>query len=180
MSKDWEHEPAPVGNGRIVLNEVMKDLQQKAVVGFEKYGTPLRENNGRNALVDAYQEHLDACMYLKQRIMEEEFFKSDPSSRHPYPSESILDDIKAWSPNGFKLQCEELKSLFFEYGRFSSEVISDEEGKKQIHVYIATGGWSGNEEIIGALQSNFLWWSMNWQSSMRGGAYTFSCPERRW
>lgn len=36
-----------------------------------------------------------------------------------------------------------------------------------------TGGWSGNEEIINALQNNKLFWSMWWQKTERGGHYTF-------
>ena len=36
-----------------------------------------------------------------------------------------------------------------------------------------TGGWSGNEEIIKALQDNKLFWLMWWQKTERGGHYTF-------
>ncbi|MCP4365406.1 MAG: hypothetical protein GY800_08940 [Planctomycetes bacterium] len=65
-------EPAPTGDGREVLAEVLKDLKERDKVGRVKYGTPLKTNNGRRALVDAYQEALDLCMYLKQTIMESE------------------------------------------------------------------------------------------------------------
>ena len=41
------------------------------------------------------------------------------------------------------------------------------------HLYLATGGWSGNESIIGALKQNRLFWSMCWHKSMTGGAYWF-------
>ena len=63
-------EPAPVGDGVVVLDLVMKDLQDRAVAGEQKYGTKLRCNNGRNALYDAYQEALDLVMYLRQAIEE--------------------------------------------------------------------------------------------------------------
>ena len=63
-------EPVPVGNGEIVLFEVMQDLMSRAQTGKEKYGTYLKTNNGRDALMDAYQEALDLAMYLKQKIME--------------------------------------------------------------------------------------------------------------
>jgi len=36
-----------------------------------------------------------------------------------------------------------------------------------------TGGWSGNEDIIEALHRNFLFWSMYWWNSRRGGHYIF-------
>ena len=39
--------------------------------------------------------------------------------------------------------------------------------------YLATGGWSGNEAVIGALHANHLFWSLYWRRSERGGAYWF-------
>ena len=38
--------------------------------GKKKHGTYLRIHNGRDALMDAYQEAIDMVMYLKQAIME--------------------------------------------------------------------------------------------------------------
>lgn len=40
-------------------------------MGLKKYGTVLQPNNGRDALVDAYQEALDLVVYLRQRIEED-------------------------------------------------------------------------------------------------------------
>ena len=67
---DTIHQPPPTGNGQVVLFEVLKDLRKRAIAGRVKYGTMLRVSNGRDALVDAYQESLDLCMYLKQVLME--------------------------------------------------------------------------------------------------------------
>jgi hypothetical protein len=39
-------------------------------MGIAKYGTPLQTFNGRDPLIDAYQEALDLAVYLKQAIME--------------------------------------------------------------------------------------------------------------
>lgn len=67
-----DKEPAPVPHrGEYVINLVMKDLSERAREGKKKYGTFLQANNGRNALVDAYQEAMDLCMYLRQKIEEE-------------------------------------------------------------------------------------------------------------
>jgi hypothetical protein len=46
------------------------DLVARQEVGIAKYGTPLKTHNGRDALVDAYQESLDLLMYLRQWMME--------------------------------------------------------------------------------------------------------------
>jgi hypothetical protein len=45
----------------------MKDRDR---IGREKYGTPLQPHNGRDSLVDAYQEALDLCVYLRNEIEE--------------------------------------------------------------------------------------------------------------
>ena len=63
-------EPMPTGNGKTVIIEVLSDLLARDTVGQKKYKTSLKTNNGRDALMDAYQEALDLCMYLKQAIME--------------------------------------------------------------------------------------------------------------
>lgn len=64
------HEPDPIPGDKIVLELVMKDLNDRAEIGKEKYGTYLMTNNGRDALMDAYQEALDFVMYLRQAVEE--------------------------------------------------------------------------------------------------------------
>lgn len=39
-------------------------------VGRERYGTPLQAFNGRDAMVDLYQELLDAAVYARQVLAE--------------------------------------------------------------------------------------------------------------
>ena len=59
------------GNGSRVLDLVIQDLQERAQLGLRKYGYPLRPHQNRDALVDLYQELLDAVMYLRQYLEEE-------------------------------------------------------------------------------------------------------------
>lgn len=64
-------QPAPTSNSRpAVWDLVIKDMQERDAVGRERYGTPLQPFNGRDALVDAYQEALDLAVYLRQAIEE--------------------------------------------------------------------------------------------------------------
>lgn len=49
---------------------VMKDLAERKAVGIKRYGTALQPHNGRDALLDAYEEAQDLCMYLRQAIYE--------------------------------------------------------------------------------------------------------------
>lgn len=39
--------------------------------------------------------------------------------------------------------------------------------------YMSTGGWSGNEEVIDALQQNTMFWLFYWKKSERGGHFEF-------
>ena len=65
-------EPDPVKGKREVLPAVIADLHARSEFGRVKYGTVLMTYNGRNSLMDAYQESLDQVMYLKQTLMEQE------------------------------------------------------------------------------------------------------------
>ena len=49
---------------------VVGDMKDRDIIGRMRYGTPLQPHNGRDALVDAYQEALDLCAYLRQAIFE--------------------------------------------------------------------------------------------------------------
>lgn len=63
-------QPSPVGDGADITDLVVNDLQVRKEAGTKKYGTPLKAFNGRNALVDAYQEGLDMVLYMRQRLEE--------------------------------------------------------------------------------------------------------------
>jgi hypothetical protein len=71
MSKADRPEPPPINTGKAkILPLVVKDLEDRAEMGCDKYGVYLEAGNGRDALMDAYQEALDLCMYLRQAIEE--------------------------------------------------------------------------------------------------------------
>jgi hypothetical protein len=40
-------------------------------------------------------------------------------------------------------------------------------------LYLSTGGWSGNEDLIDALQHNHMFWATCWLRSERGGHHVF-------
>jgi hypothetical protein len=50
-------------------------------------------------------------------------------------------------------------------------------GKNVLKVELHTGGWSGNEDIIGALMNNTMFWTLCWEKSVRGGHYYFTIRE---
>lgn len=64
-------EPAPIKNDETPVWELaIADMRERNEIRFAKYGTRLQAHNGRNALVDAYQEALDLVVYLRQAIEE--------------------------------------------------------------------------------------------------------------
>lgn len=62
--------PIP-NNSEPVVNQVMHDLHRRKVMGIKKYGTPLQAHNGRCALQDLYEELMDATIYIKQKLLED-------------------------------------------------------------------------------------------------------------
>lgn len=51
---------------------------------------------------------------------------------------------------------------------------------REIAVVLVTGGWSGNESIIGALQNSFYVQMRLWHSSTRGGRHEYRVPVGEW
>lgn len=54
-----------------IADLVVADMIERKQIGIGRYGVPLRPHNGRDALQDAYEECLDLCVYLRQKIEEE-------------------------------------------------------------------------------------------------------------
>lgn len=63
-------QPPPQPGQQYVLDLVVHDIMARAEMGHAKYGTYLMTQNGRDALMDAYQEAIDLVMYLRQAIEE--------------------------------------------------------------------------------------------------------------
>lgn len=73
----------PVAGQQVVLPTLIKylekqasdplipDVQARASLGRTRYQTELMTHNGRDPVVDAYQELLDALMYLTQAVLEQ-------------------------------------------------------------------------------------------------------------
>jgi hypothetical protein len=68
---DEQAPPVAERNDKPVVWElVIADMQERDQVGRQRYGTPLQPHNGRDPLIDAYQELLDAAVYIRQAIYE--------------------------------------------------------------------------------------------------------------
>ena len=91
-----------------------------------------------------------------------------------YPTDFELKKIQKWDYKKFIKLMEYVETLWAypEWGFMRSY-----EGTAQF-IALSTAGWSGNEEIIGALQENGIFWSLCWESSRRGGHYLFKVNEK--
>lgn len=63
-------QPPPAGDGKPIWDLVVNDMRERDNLGRQRYNTPLRSWNGRDALIDAYQEVLDLAVYMRQEIEE--------------------------------------------------------------------------------------------------------------
>ena len=71
MTLAEKREPDPVkSDAPAAWDLVIQDMRQRDEFGHKKYGVRLQPNNGRDQLVDAYQEALDLCVYLRAAIYE--------------------------------------------------------------------------------------------------------------
>jgi len=62
-------QPRSIPNDDVAIWDlVIEDMKARDRFGTAKHGTRLQLNNGRDHLIDAYQEALDLCVYLRQEI----------------------------------------------------------------------------------------------------------------
>ena len=87
-------QPPPIAGKIDVAPVVIADIEARIAAGKEKYGTLLQTHNGRSALWDLYQELIDACMYIRQRLLEEEQAGNAPKCEPP-AIEKVVESTKA-------------------------------------------------------------------------------------
>jgi hypothetical protein len=64
-------QPNPITTDLPAITDlVIVDFKERMEMGIEKYGIPLQPNNGRDPLIDAFQEAMDLVLYLRQAIFE--------------------------------------------------------------------------------------------------------------
>jgi hypothetical protein len=66
-----------------LIESVLLDMRERDTLGRERYGKPLTSGNGRDHLIDAYQECLDASVYLANELDEH---GADPSAELSDPT----------------------------------------------------------------------------------------------
>lgn len=68
-----EVQPDPVHNDNPSAHDlVAADMMKRKQYGLDKYGTVLQAGNGRNSLLDAYDETQDLIVYMRTELAERE------------------------------------------------------------------------------------------------------------
>lgn len=83
-----------------------------------------------------------------------------------YPTEAFLEKVKGADVTNFHEFMAMIKPEWA-FGNFGWRQEGD-------IYYLSTGGWSGNEDIISAMQDNQMFWLMYWARTSRGGHYIFA------
>ena len=103
----------------------------------------------------------------------------DFTDGHGYPTDIATQIISSWPVTDIQGLFVFAKSLWWAPEYFSAEEIQDGYDHPAIRLNISTAGWSGNEELVGALQDTILW-LVYWQSSRRGGHHVIDIPLSAW
>ena len=92
-----------------------------------------------------------------------------------YPTDKFLKYVKNYdlSKKSIKTLMDDIESEWW----MPSWGWKQTRRKDRIIFEVSTGGWSGNEDIIEALQKNELFWCFMFEQSRVGGHYIFSIWE---
>lgn len=85
---------------------------------------------------------------------------------YEYPTEEQLERIKKWDIKDPEGLIAFLHSIWW----MPSWGFKFEKKNDIIELELHTGGWSGNESIIDALQDTIFWY-VTWEKSTRGGHF---------
>jgi len=106
--------------------------------------------------------------------------KADLLDEDGYPTDDALEIIEKWHWSDTKGWFEFIQSIWHlrSWGWTEGEEPHDWDENRKVYRYdISTAGWSGNEDIIRAMQRNDMLWLLTWVQSRRGGHYIFEGRE---
>jgi hypothetical protein len=86
-------QPLPVPGKVDVQLYLMKAIAARRDHGTRKYGRPLESNNGRVALLDLWEELLDALSYLTQTLVEMGVPLEGAAIPEGHPAYSLVQDL---------------------------------------------------------------------------------------
>ena len=97
-----------------------------------------------------------------------------------YPTDEALELISNWDVKDIPGWFAFVQSLWALTQWKIEDATHDITDRPITRYTMSTGGWSGNEDLIGAMQRNWLMWNVTWVQSRRGGHYIFEDPLYGW
>lgn len=99
-----------------------------------------------------------------------------------YPTEETLEVLRKWPIPEWEAALDFIAAAWYWPDLVSRDVSAEEfvvlHGEPHDKfLRCVTGGWSGNEDLIGAFQEHFIGWSMTWRLSSCGGLHIFKYPK---
>lgn len=87
-----------------------------------------------------------------------------------YPTRKTLSTIRKWNLSVELANYHKFMDYVRDIWKYADGNYWERDGNKYT---LHTGGWSGNEDLIYAMQKNAMFWIQYWYSSTRGGHYVF-------
>lgn len=98
-----------------------------------------------------------------------------------YPSDECLEFIKKFDviKYGVRTLVDFIERVWWmpSWGFQLSDGVDDIFNEPCKKLELHTGGWSGNESIMYALEENVIFWTVSWTQTRRGGHYYFDIKE---
>lgn len=95
-----------------------------------------------------------------------------------YPTEWGIGQLRDFRGSPSQL-IDLLEQLWWTSTLMTVDELLDDQLRTVVRVSLATGGWSGNEQIIDALDSTMFHLRF-WESSHRGGLCVYQVPKAEW
>jgi hypothetical protein len=96
---------------------------------------------------------------------------------NPYPTDEALDALASFTGTPGEFLQAVHRQWNDGHGRWDEARLSGDRAEQPgTRVVLVTGGWSGNESVIAAVQDT-MFHLMFWYSSTRGGLHEYRVPE---
>lgn len=122
-------------------------------------------------------DEVNQKLKASEQIVGHLLFTAEFLDEDGYPTETALNIIREWPFSMSQKQLFEfIKSIWWmpDWGWRETDEVDSLLNKEKHYYKISCGGWSGNEDIIQAMQENkWMFWSLSWVQSRRGGHYIF-------
>lgn len=165
-------QPVPKPNGTQPIHEqVIEDIKRRAEVGKQNYGTYLQVNNGRDPLLDAYEEAQDKALYLKQAILE----RDDLIKELELAREDLREVQSGAALLARDRRIRELEAELQVRDNMGDEVLRllrEATGRRDFHSEMEAAEWAAKMLANARLDSARLDWLQEWMKFGRNDLLT--------